>query len=202
MSKESSNHTAQSSGALVDRLQAELKVALSQVSDATELSRLEEVRIEFLGKKGKFSEVLRGLGQLSAEERPLVGGEANKVKDLEIQSIIIILSSFLVAIIFAIVISGVLGRPVALLKQGADKVKNRDFSVNIKVKSRDEFGKLICYGIAGVFLFHLLINVGMIMGIMPVTGKPLLFMSYGGSSLVLSFIMIGIVQSVRIHRDV
>ena len=68
-------------------------------------------------------------------------------------------------------------------------------------KSEDEYGKLISYGIAAVFLFHVLVNLGMIMGIMPVTGLPLLFMSYGGSSLVLSFIMLGIVQSVKIHRD-
>ncbi|MGL4981142.1 MAG: rod shape-determining protein RodA, partial [Fusobacteriaceae bacterium] len=51
-------------------------------------------------------------------------------------------------------------------------------------KSKDEFGKLVCYGIAGVFLFHVIVNLGMVMGIMPVTGKPLLFMSYGGSSLI------------------
>lgn len=68
-------------------------------------------------------------------------------------------------------------------------------------KSKDEYGKLICYGIAAVFLFHSLVNLGMIMGIMPVTGLPLLFMSYGGSSLILSFIMLGIVQSVKIHRE-
>lgn len=68
-------------------------------------------------------------------------------------------------------------------------------------KSKDEYGKLICYGIASVFLFHVIVNIGMIMGIMPVTGKPLLFMSYGGSSLILSFLMLGIVQSVKVYKD-
>ncbi len=66
--------------------------------------------------------------------------------------------------------------------------------------SKDEYGKLVCYGIASVFFFHVFVNLGMIMGIMPVTGLPLLFMSYGGSSLIFSFIMLGIVQSVRIHN--
>ncbi|MGL6170031.1 MAG: rod shape-determining protein RodA [Fusobacteriaceae bacterium] len=73
--------------------------------------------------------------------------------------------------------------------------------MRIADKSKDEYGKLISYGIASVFLFHVLVNLGMIMGIMPVTGLPLLFMSYGGSSLVFSFIMLGIVQSVKIHKD-
>lgn len=68
-------------------------------------------------------------------------------------------------------------------------------------KAQDEYGKLICYGIGGVFLFHVIVNLGMVMGMMPVTGKPLLFMSYGGSSLILSFIMLGIVQSVRVHKE-
>ncbi len=73
--------------------------------------------------------------------------------------------------------------------------------MDIGDKSRDEYGKYLCYGIAGVFIFHVLINVGMIVGIMPVTGKPLLLMSYGGTSMILSFIMLGIVQSVKMHRD-
>lgn len=73
--------------------------------------------------------------------------------------------------------------------------------MHIGDKAKDEFGKLLCYGIGGVFLFHVIVNLGMVMGIMPVTGKPLLFMSYGGSSLILSFIMLGIVQSVKVHRE-
>lgn len=67
--------------------------------------------------------------------------------------------------------------------------------------TNDKFGKLICYGIGSIFFFHFLINVGMTMGIMPVTGKPLLLMSYGGTSLLISFMMLGIVQSIRIYRD-
>ena len=65
----------------------------------------------------------------------------------------------------------------------------------------DDFGKLILYGIASIFFFHLIVNVGMTMGLMPVTGKPLLFLSYGGSSYMSSFIMIGLVESVKIHVD-
>ncbi len=69
------------------------------------------------------------------------------------------------------------------------------------IKTEDRFGKYICYSVAIVFLFHALVNLGMIMGIMPVTGLPLLFVSYGGTSIVLSFVLIGLVQSVNIHKD-
>ena len=66
--------------------------------------------------------------------------------------------------------------------------------------TQDKFGKYICYGVATIFFFHIFVNMGMIMGIMPVTGLPLLLMSYGGSSLVFSFLILGVVQSVKIHR--
>jgi len=66
--------------------------------------------------------------------------------------------------------------------------------------TQDKFGKYVCYGVATIFFFHIFVNMGMIMGIMPVTGLPLLLMSYGGSSLVFSFLILGVVQSVKIHR--
>lgn len=63
----------------------------------------------------------------------------------------------------------------------------------------DPFGKLILYGISGIFFMHVVVNIGMTIGLVPVTGKPLLFMSYGGSSFLSSFIMIGLVESIKIH---
>ena len=48
---------------------------------------------------------------------------------------------------------------------------------------------------------HVIVNVGMTIGLVPVTGKPLLFMSYGGSSFLAAFLMIGLVESVKIHAD-
>ena len=64
----------------------------------------------------------------------------------------------------------------------------------------DPFGKYICAGLAGMVSFHFIINVGMTMGIMPITGLPLLFMSYGGSSLMASMIGIGIALSIFVKR--
>jgi len=64
----------------------------------------------------------------------------------------------------------------------------------------DPFGKYICAGLAGMFSFHFIVNVGMTMGIMPITGLPLLFMSYGGSSILSSMIGVGLALSVFVRR--
>ena len=73
--------------------------------------------------------------------------------------------------------------------------------VRIGNNSEDEYGRLVCYGVAAIIFFHTTVNLGMIMGIMPVTGLPLLLMSYGGSSYIFTFMMLGIVQSVRVHSS-
>ncbi|NBD33172.1 MAG: phenylalanine--tRNA ligase subunit alpha [Cyanobacteria bacterium] len=61
--------------------------ALSAIASANDLDRLEQLRVQYLGKKGQLSQVLRGMGKLSAEERPRIGSLANEVKE-EIQSAI------------------------------------------------------------------------------------------------------------------
>jgi len=66
--------------------------------------------------------------------------------------------------------------------------------------ARDYFGALIAAGLAGMISFHVVENIGMAIGIMPVTGIPLLFLSYGGSSLWTVFIGIGILLSVHQRR--
>jgi rod shape determining protein RodA len=64
----------------------------------------------------------------------------------------------------------------------------------------DPFGAYICAGLAGIYSFHFLINVGMTMGIMPITGIPLLFMSYGGSAVISAMIGVGIGLSIYVRR--
>lgn len=64
----------------------------------------------------------------------------------------------------------------------------------------NSFGFYIVSGIVAMFFFHFLVNVGMVMGIMPITGIPLLFLSYGGSSLWTAMICVGLVMSVNCHR--
>ena len=59
--------------------------AVSAIAAINTLEELEQLRINYLGKKGQLSQILRGMGKLSAEERPRVGGLANEVKE-ELQS--------------------------------------------------------------------------------------------------------------------
>lgn len=66
--------------------------------------------------------------------------------------------------------------------------------------SRDRFGTLLCIGVFTMLLFHIVQNVGMTMRLMPITGIPLPFVSYGGSALITAMASLGIVQSVSVHR--
>ncbi len=71
--------------------------------------------------------------------------------------------------------------------------------LKIAQKTEDRYGQLICYGIAAIIFFHTLVNIGMVIGVMPVKGLPLLLLSYGGSSLMFVSTMLGIVQSVKTY---
>ena len=73
-------------------------------------------------------------------------------------------------------------------------------AIRIAAMSRDMFGTLLAAGVISVFGFQVFINVGMAVGIMPVTGLPLPFVSYGGTSLIGSFLMVGLLQSVHMRR--
>jgi rod shape determining protein RodA len=66
--------------------------------------------------------------------------------------------------------------------------------------ARDFFGTLVCVGVLAMFVFQIFENMGMTMGIMPVTGIPLPFMSYGGSSTVTAFACIALVANVSMRR--
>jgi len=66
--------------------------------------------------------------------------------------------------------------------------------------SKDIYGIYIGSGIIMMIFFHVIINIGMAIGIMPITGIPLLFMSYGGSSLWTALISLGIVQNIYLRR--
>ncbi len=66
--------------------------------------------------------------------------------------------------------------------------------------TKDLFGSLVAAGIVGMFLFHIIINIGMTIGIMPVTGIPLPFMSYGGSFLLTSIAATSILYNIEMRR--
>ena len=66
--------------------------------------------------------------------------------------------------------------------------------------ARDQLGTLICVGVLSMFVFQIFENVGMTMGIMPITGIPLPFLSYGGSSTLATFAAMGLVLNVHMRR--
>ena len=67
--------------------------------------------------------------------------------------------------------------------------------------AKDETGALIASGITGIFVFHMIENIGMVVGLLPITGVPLPFISYGGSSLITNFICIALLLNISSKRQ-
>ena len=67
--------------------------------------------------------------------------------------------------------------------------------------ARDRFGFLLASGLVAMLFFHILVNIGMTIGIMPITGIPLPFMSYGGSAILTNYIAIGVLLNIYSQRD-
>lgn len=74
-------------------------------------------------------------------------------------------------------------------------------AIRIAAAAKDIFGTLVVTGVVSLLAFHLLINVGMTMGIMPVTGIPLPLLSYGGSTMLTMMMALGLVVNVNINRQ-
>jgi len=74
-------------------------------------------------------------------------------------------------------------------------------AINIGMKAKDVYGTLIVAGIVSMFTFHILVNVGMTSGIMPVTGIPLPLISYGGSAMWSNLMSIGFLLSINLRRQ-
>ncbi|MBN2804528.1 MAG: rod shape-determining protein RodA [Deltaproteobacteria bacterium] len=74
------------------------------------------------------------------------------------------------------------------------------WSIKIASQSRDRFGSVIAIGIGSMFFWHVIINLGMVMGIMPVVGMTLPLFSYGGSSILTFLLGVGLLMNVSIHR--
>lgn len=72
-------------------------------------------------------------------------------------------------------------------------------AIRVAARCRSKFASLLVIGAASVFLFQFIVNIGMTLGFMPVTGLPLPFVSYGGTSLVLSWTLVGLIVSADYH---
>ena len=73
-------------------------------------------------------------------------------------------------------------------------------AIYVAKTAKDDIGGYIAIGIAGIFTFHMLENIGMTMGLLPITGVPLPFASYGGSSMITNFICIGLLLNISVRR--
>uniref|UniRef100_A0A7C1J081 Peptidoglycan glycosyltransferase RodA n=1 Tax=Ammonifex degensii TaxID=42838 RepID=A0A7C1J081_9THEO len=74
-------------------------------------------------------------------------------------------------------------------------------AVKIVTMAKDAFGRLVATGIVTMFVFHILVNIGMTMGIMPVTGIPLPLFSYGGSAMLTNIAAIGLLENIYARRQ-
>lgn len=73
-------------------------------------------------------------------------------------------------------------------------------SIGIAKNAEDSIGSYIAIGISGILFFHMIENIGMTIGLLPITGVPLPFVSYGGSSLITNFICIGLLLNISSRR--
>ena len=73
--------------------------------------------------------------------------------------------------------------------------------IRIAMSAKDVFGSLVATGIMTMYLFHIVENVGMNIGLMPVTGIPLPFVSYGGSAMLTNFIGLALLLNVYVRRQ-
>ena len=74
-------------------------------------------------------------------------------------------------------------------------------AIYVAKTAKNDLGSYISIGIAGMFLFHMIENIGMTMGLLPITGVPLPFISYGGSALLTNFIAIGMLINISGRRQ-
>ncbi|MCY3776834.1 MAG: FtsW/RodA/SpoVE family cell cycle protein, partial [Candidatus Aminicenantes bacterium] len=73
-------------------------------------------------------------------------------------------------------------------------------SIRIAQTARDKLGVYIALAAVSVLFFHVLVNVGMVVGLAPITGIPLPLLSYGGSSMLTTFILLGLIMNVGMRR--
>ena len=74
------------------------------------------------------------------------------------------------------------------------------FSFQVTAVVKDDFGRLLSAGISVYLAMHILVNIGMMCGFLPITGVPLILITYGGSSVISTMMALGILQSIYIRR--
>lgn len=74
------------------------------------------------------------------------------------------------------------------------------FSLKLAARCQEHFGQLVVVGIVAMWMFQIFENIGMCLSLMPITGIPLPFISYGGSSMIVQLMTVGLLQSVSLHE--
>jgi rod shape determining protein RodA len=74
------------------------------------------------------------------------------------------------------------------------------WGLNIAHECRDPFGIILAVGVTAMLFWEIIINIGMVMGLMPVVGVPLPFISYGGSSTIKVMVSVGLLMNIRMRR--
>jgi len=74
-------------------------------------------------------------------------------------------------------------------------------AIRSMLSAQDRFAFLLASGIVAMLVFHIVVNIGMTVGVMPITGIPLPFMSYGGSSIVTNYAAVGVLLNIYLQRD-
>ena len=73
--------------------------------------------------------------------------------------------------------------------------------IAIALDADDNFGTLLAVGVTSMFMFHVMVNIGMTSGIMPVTGVPLPFLSYGVSSLTTNLMLVALLLNIKVRKQ-
>ncbi len=146
-------------------------------------------QIEDMGMQSKQAIIAVGSGQASGKGLFSLGGES-KMSDMFAKQTDFIFASTAEAVGFAGVAVMLLLYILLIFR-----------TLYLATKAKDDFGSLIIVGVAAMTLFHIFENIGMNIGVMPITGIPLPFMSYGGSNLLTNMISFGLVINVSMRRQ-
>ena len=73
--------------------------------------------------------------------------------------------------------------------------------LSIVVKCNSLFTSLLCIGVTSYIFFHVLVNIGMVIGLLPVVGIPLVLFSYGGSSMLSTMVSLGVILGISIRKN-
>lgn len=74
------------------------------------------------------------------------------------------------------------------------------WGLSVAKKCNDRFGKLLAVGVAAMLFWHIVINIGMVIGIFPVVGVPLPLFSYGGTSMITTMVGVAILLNIQMRR--